>query len=87
LPPISSGLGATSRNAFLKLPVVDDMERVTMSTTLPTLLAGGDPKGSGDEVFATWEGALCLPGVGDLVVGRALLYPQDDDVAAALRRR
>jgi hypothetical protein len=81
---IASGLGNTSRNTWLKLPVVDDMERVMQSTTLPTLLLGGDPQGSDDEVFASWERALGLPGVRGLVVGRSLLYPQNDDVAAAV---
>ena len=81
---IASGLGTTSRRTWLKLPVVDDMERVMRSTTLPTLLLGGDPKGSDDEVFARWQTALALPGVRGLVVGRALLYPHDDDVAAAV---
>lgn len=81
---IATGLGNTSRHTWMKLPVVDDMERVMRSTTMPTLLLGGDPKGSDDEVFASWEKALALPGVRGLVVGRALLYPQDDDVAAAV---
>lgn len=81
---IASGLGNTSRHTWLKLPVVDDMERVMRSTTMPTLLLGGDPKGSDDEVFASWERALGLPGVRGLVVGRALLYPHNDDVAGAV---
>lgn len=81
---IASGLGTTSRHTWLKLPVVDDMERVMGSTTMPTLLLGGDPKGSDDEVFASWEQALGVPGVRGLVVGRTLLYPRNDDVAAAV---
>lgn len=81
---IASGLGNTSRHTWMKLPVVDDMERVMRSTTMPTLLLGGDPKGSDDEVFARWERALGLPGVRGLVVGRALLYPHNDDVAGAV---
>jgi len=81
---IASGLGNTSRHTWLKLPVVDEMHRVMDATTMPTLLLGGDPKGSDDEVFATWEKALVLPGVRGLVVGRSLLYPESDDVAAAL---
>lgn len=81
---IAAGLGTTSRHTWLKLPVVDEMERVMAATTLPTLLLGGDPEGPDDAVFATWERALGLPGVRGLVVGRALLYPQDDDVAAAV---
>jgi DhnA family fructose-bisphosphate aldolase class Ia len=81
---IASGLGNTSRHTWLKLPVVDDMGRVMAATTLPTLLLGGDPTGPDEEVFATWAKALELPGVRGLVVGRSLLFPQDDDVAAAV---
>lgn len=81
---IASGLGNTSRHTWLKIPVVDEMERVMSATTLPTLLLGGDPKGSDDEVFASWEKALAVPGVNGLVVGRSLLYPQSDDVAGAV---
>ncbi|HYJ24294.1 MAG TPA: deoxyribose-phosphate aldolase [Acidimicrobiia bacterium] len=81
---IASALGSTSGHTWLKLPVVDEMERVMESTTMPTLLLGGDPQGPDEEVFASWEKALGLPGVRGLVVGRALLYPQNDDVAAAV---
>ena len=51
------------------------------STTLPTLLLGGDPDGSPEETYASWRAALALPSVRGLVVGRTLLYPPDDDVA------
>lgn len=81
---IASALGASSRHTWLKLPVVDDMERVMAATTLPTLLLGGDRSGPRDEAFASWEKALALPGVRGLVVGRTLLYPDDDDVAGAV---
>lgn len=81
---IAQGLGASSARSWMKLPVVQDMERVMASTTLPTVLLGGDPSGAPDEVFATWEAALALPGVQGLTVGRTLLYPQDNDVAAAV---
>jgi hypothetical protein len=54
------------------------------STTLPTLLLGGDPDNAPDETYATWERALALPGIRGLVVGRALLYPSDDDVESAV---
>ncbi|HEY6634296.1 MAG TPA: deoxyribose-phosphate aldolase [Acidimicrobiia bacterium] len=81
---VASALGNTSRHTWLKIPVVEEMERVMTATTLPTLLLGGDPKGSDDEVFAGWGRALGLPGVRGLVVGRSLLFPQNDDVAAAV---
>lgn len=81
---IASGLGATSAYSWLKLPVVDDMERVLEATTMPTLLLGGDPTGQPQETYAAWDRALALPGVHGLVVGRTLLYPADGDVAAAV---
>jgi hypothetical protein len=68
----------------MKLPVVDEMARVMDATTLPTLLLGGDPAGHPDDTYAEWGRALALPSVRGLVVGRALLYPQDGDVAAAV---
>lgn len=81
---IASGLGATSSYTWLKLPVVAEMERVMQATTLPTLLLGGDSDADPDETYASWASALALPGVHGLVVGRTLLYPQDDDVAQAV---
>ena len=42
---IAAGLGASSAHTWLKLPVVDELERVMDATTLPTLLLGGDPQG------------------------------------------
>lgn len=81
---ITSALGRTSAYTWMKLPVVAEMERVMDSTTLPTLLLGGDPSTRPAETFETWRNALRLPSVRGLVVGRTLLYPADDDVAGAV---
>lgn len=81
---IASGLGATSAYSWLKIPVVDDMERVVQASTLPVVLLGGDVGDQPDEVFGRWRQALALPGVHGLVAGRNLLYPPGDDVAAAV---
>jgi DhnA family fructose-bisphosphate aldolase class Ia len=81
---ISQGLGASSAFTWMKLPVVEEMERVMSATTLPALLLGGDPSGHPDETYAEWSKALALPSVRGLVVGRALLYPHDDEVASAV---
>ena len=43
---IAQGLGASSAYTWMKLPVVEEMERVMDATTLPTLLLGGDPEGA-----------------------------------------
>jgi DhnA family fructose-bisphosphate aldolase class Ia len=80
---IAQGLGSTSAYTWMKLPVVDEMDRVMDSTTMPTLLLGGDPADP-DEAFASWEKALGLPSVRGLIVGRTLLYPADDDVSSAV---
>ncbi|WP_206184824.1 Cgl0159 family (beta/alpha)8-fold protein [Thermoactinospora rubra] len=80
---VASALGATSAYTWLKLPAVPEMDRVMAATTLPTLLLGGDPS-SLDDALDQWGRALRLPGVRGLVVGRALLYPPDDDVTAAV---
>jgi DhnA family fructose-bisphosphate aldolase class Ia len=81
---IAQGLGASSAYTWMKLPVVHEMERVMDSTTLPTLLLGGDPDSAPDETYASWQAALDMPSVRGLVVGRTMLYPSDDDVAQAV---
>jgi len=87
---ISSGLGGTSAYTWLKLPVTenpDDMAQVMETSTLPAVLLGGEVGGSEEEqdgAYEKWRGALQLPTVRGLVVGRSLLYPPDGDVAAAV---
>jgi hypothetical protein len=80
---IASGLGRTSASTWLKLPVVDDMERVMRSTSLPTLLLGGDPADP-RATFVAWEAAMRITQVRGLVAGRTLLYPADGDVERAV---
>ena len=81
---VASGLGGRSSHTWLKLPVVDEMDRVMAATTLPTVILGGDGGGSAEERLDGWGRALELPGVRGMVVGRTLLYPPDDDVAGAV---
>jgi hypothetical protein len=81
---IAAGLGPTSAYTWLKVPVVEGMERVAAATALPTLLLGGEVAEDQDATFERWRAALALPNVFGLVVGRSLLYPPDDDVAAAV---
>jgi hypothetical protein len=81
---VSSGLGNTSAFTWLKVPIVDDMERVMSSSSLPAVILGGEVSDDPDRAYTSWSEALSLPTVKGLVIGRSLLYPPDDDVAAAV---
>jgi hypothetical protein len=81
---VTAGLGNTSAYTWLKVPVVDDMERVLAASTLPALLLGGEVSADQDAAFDRWHKALQMPSVHGLVVGRTLLFPPDDDVTGAV---
>ena len=83
---VAAGLGTTSAYTWLKVPVVDDMERVMAATTLPALILGGEVSADADTAYAQWSKALALPTVQGLVIGRSLLYPPGGDVAGAVDR-
>jgi len=84
---IASGLGGSSAYTWLKLPVTenpDDMARVMETSTLPAVLLGGEVGADQEGAYEKWRGALQLPTVQGLVVGRSLLYPADGEVGAAV---
>jgi DhnA family fructose-bisphosphate aldolase class Ia len=81
---IASGLGSRSAHTWLKLPVIEGLDEVMAATSLPALLLGGDPTTSPVETQAAWERALAVPGVRGMVIGRAMLYPADGDVATSV---
>jgi hypothetical protein len=81
---VAAGLGTTSAYTWLKVPIVEDMERAMAATTLPALILGGEVAADQHAAFASWEKALALPTVMGLVIGRSLLYPPGDDVASAV---
>lgn len=83
---IASGLGGDSSWTWLKLPVTDDTARMLAATTLPVVLLGGDPGKDAAATFARWQEAMTLPQARGLVAGRALLYPEDGDIAGAVDR-
>ena len=83
---VAAGLGTTSAYTWLKVPVVEDMERVMAATTLPALILGGEVSDDADAAYVQWSKALALPTVQGLVIGRSLLYPPGDDVAGAVDR-
>ena len=58
---VAAGLGTTSAYTWLKLPVVEDMERVLAASTLPVLLLGGEVSADQDAAFESWRKALQIP--------------------------
>lgn len=80
---VAAGLGNTSAHTWLKVPIVEDMERAMAATTLPAVILGGEVADP-DAAFANWQKALALPTVQGLVIGRSLLFPPNDDVAGAV---
>lgn len=83
---VAAGLGTTSAYTWLKVPIVDEMERVMAATTLPALILGGEVSADPEAAYAQWSKALALPTVQGLVIGRSLLYPPNGDVAGAVDR-
>ena len=84
---IAQALGRSSARTWLKLPCVSEpasMRRVMASTSLPSLILGGEVSADPEAIRASWAAALELPNVRGLVVGRSLLYPRNDDVEAAV---
>ncbi|MBD9726907.1 deoxyribose-phosphate aldolase [Streptomyces caniscabiei] len=84
---IAAGLGGTSAYTWLKLPVTDDpdaMGEVLETSTLPTVLLGGEVGKDQEGAYEKWRKALRLPTVQGLVVGRSLLYPAEGDVETAV---
>jgi len=84
---VASALGGSSARTWLKLPVMDEQERLLSATTLPVVLLGGDA-GRDEQArvatYARWAASMRLPQVRGLVAGRTLLYPPDGDVRAAV---
>ncbi|MGI9137253.1 MAG: Cgl0159 family (beta/alpha)8-fold protein [Candidatus Nanopelagicales bacterium] len=83
---IAAGMGATSAYTWLKLPAWSDIAAAAAVSTLPVLILGGDPGKNWDSAFTDWARALEQPTVRGLVIGRALLFPPDGDVASAVQR-
>jgi len=83
---IASGLGASSRRTWLKMPLTADLDRLSRSTTLPIVVLGGEVSKDPDATFARWEEALSHPNVIGLVIGRSLLYPPTGSVTESVGR-
>ena len=83
---VAAAIGSTSSRTWLKVPAGRDVARMLSVTTLPALILGGAPGPDAEATYASWEQAMTVPNVRGLVVGRALLYPRDGDMAGAIAR-
>ena len=83
---IVQALGTSSAYTWLKIPYVDEMERVMQSTTLPTVILGGDPAATDESLFDSWAHAMRIDGVRGLMVGRSLLFPSHGSTKDAVSR-
>ncbi|MDN6565497.1 MAG: hypothetical protein L0K65_00370 [Actinomyces sp.] len=83
---IASGLGASSRRTWLKMPLTANLERLSRATTLPIVVLGGEVSNDPDATFARWEEVLSQPNVIGLVIGRSLLYPPSGSVTESVNR-
>ncbi len=82
---VASALGGTSTNVWLKIPYVENYERVARATTLPILMLGGETQ---DEVQPLLEmfarGMAAAPNVRGVMAGRNVLFPPNGDDPAAI---
>lgn len=76
LVTMTSALGSSSKNIWLKLPYTKDFKRVAASTTLPIVILGGDRTESLDGLIVDLKEAM---GAGHQIrgamFGRNVLYP------------
>lgn len=77
---VTSALGDSSRNIWLKIPYTDDFHRVAASTTLPIVILGGDRNaelaGLQNDLRIALSAGHQVRGV---MYGRNVLYPENAD--------
>ncbi|TFF69088.1 MAG: hypothetical protein EU516_01180 [Promethearchaeota archaeon] len=83
---IATALGGSSVNIWLKLPYTSDYERVSLSTSNPILILGGEAMGDPTIILKQFhEGMLSGSNIRGCLVGRNILFPgYDDPLAVAL---
>jgi hypothetical protein len=80
---IIGALGDSSRNTWMKLPYCEDYRKVTMATTQPILMLGGDSKENPLQTYTDFvSGMHTRSNVRGALVGRNITYPGLEDPAA-----
>lgn len=77
---VTSALGDSSRNIWLKIPFTNDFKRVVASTTLPIVILGGDRNTELNDLLSGLSDALSSGHqVRGVMYGRNVLYPKKAD--------
>lgn len=77
---VATGLGCTTENRWLKLPMTAEFDRVANATTCPiVLLGGGNPGKTGELVNDVRRCMDAGPHVRGLMIGRGVLFPEDGE--------
>lgn len=77
---VTSALGDSSRNIWLKIPYTNEFSRVVASTTLPIVILGGDRNAEITEFLSDLQNALSMgQQVRGVMYGRNVLYPKKAD--------
>src|SRR5690625_6674068 len=74
---LTAALGDYSRNIWLKIPYVNDFERVASATTLPIVILGGDRSGGMDMAAIVKKAMESGHQVRGAMLGRNVLYPEN----------
>ncbi len=82
-PNICAGLGESSAHTWLKIPYVENLALVSLGTTLPILMLGGEVLGDPTPLLRDFETGMRAGGnVRGVLVGRNVLFPGEDDPRA-----
>jgi DhnA family fructose-bisphosphate aldolase class Ia len=86
LANVSAALGESSQHTWLKIPYVEGYDQVSIATTLPILMLGGESAGDVAPTLRNSEkGIRAGASVRGAMIGRNILFPGDaDPLAAAL---
>jgi hypothetical protein len=81
---VSAALGESSQHTWLKIPYVNDFEKVTLATTLPLLMLGGPSMNDLKPTLKAFHtGINTRANVRGAMVGRNLLFSGDEDPISA----
>ena len=83
---VAAAMGESSQHTWLKIPYVDGYEQVSLATTLPILMLGGDAGELSALLTNFARGIRCGGSVRGVMVGRNILFPErdEDPMAAAM---